>query len=115
MSVDNIVISIHIYRYLHTLKSYVRNKARPEGSIAEGYLADESLTFCSRYLSNIPTKFNKISRNDDGNMTAYGESIFDKSGQPRGAAKSITLPNKEFDQACLYVLQNCEKVWPFIE
>ncbi|XP_019236804.1 PREDICTED: uncharacterized protein LOC109217034 [Nicotiana attenuata] len=37
-------------RYLRILKSYVCNYARPEGSIAEGYLAEESLTFCSRYL-----------------------------------------------------------------
>ncbi|KAL5761833.1 hypothetical protein ACOSP7_018097 [Xanthoceras sorbifolium] len=32
------------------LKGYVRNKARPEGSIAEGYLIDECLTFCSQYI-----------------------------------------------------------------
>ncbi|XP_020973047.1 uncharacterized protein LOC110269510 [Arachis ipaensis] len=37
-----------IERYLCRLKSYVRNKSRPEGSIAEGYLAEECLTFCSR-------------------------------------------------------------------
>ncbi|XP_039138843.1 uncharacterized protein LOC120276184 [Dioscorea cayenensis subsp. rotundata] len=36
-----------IERYMHKLKGYVRNKSRPEGSIAEGYLADECLTFCS--------------------------------------------------------------------
>uniref|UniRef100_A0A803MV00 DUF4218 domain-containing protein n=1 Tax=Chenopodium quinoa TaxID=63459 RepID=A0A803MV00_CHEQI len=35
-------------KYIQTLKSYVRNRAHPEGSIAEGYLADECLTFCSR-------------------------------------------------------------------
>ncbi|XP_033514567.1 uncharacterized protein [Nicotiana tomentosiformis] len=34
-------------RYMGTLKSYVRNQNYPEGSIAEGYLAEESLTFCS--------------------------------------------------------------------
>ncbi|XP_021721143.1 uncharacterized protein LOC110688702 isoform X2 [Chenopodium quinoa] len=37
-----------VERYIQTLKSYVRNRAHPEGSIAEGYLADECLTFCSR-------------------------------------------------------------------
>nr|XP_043619730.1 uncharacterized protein LOC122591531 [Erigeron canadensis] len=42
-----------IERDLSTLKSYVNNKAYPEGSIAEGYLARESLTFCSRYLSGV--------------------------------------------------------------
>ncbi|KAK7262930.1 hypothetical protein RJT34_30511 [Clitoria ternatea] len=44
-----------IERYLGLLKSYVTNKARPEGSIAEGYLMQEILTFCSRHvLTNCP-------------------------------------------------------------
>ncbi|XP_059636458.1 uncharacterized protein LOC132278633 [Cornus florida] len=36
-----------IERFLHTLKSYVRNKARPEGSIAEAYVDNECVTFCA--------------------------------------------------------------------
>ncbi|XXG72497.1 hypothetical protein AAC387_Pa07g1576 [Persea americana] len=39
-----------IERYLLTLKSYERNRSRPEGSIAEGYLAEECLRFCSRWF-----------------------------------------------------------------
>ncbi|XP_020082508.1 uncharacterized protein LOC109706120 [Ananas comosus] len=35
-------------RFFVRLKSYVRNRAHPEGSIAEGYIAEECLTFCSR-------------------------------------------------------------------
>ncbi|KAH7835951.1 hypothetical protein Vadar_031397 [Vaccinium darrowii] len=38
----------YVERYLMTLKSYVRNRARPEGSIAEGYFVEECMTFCSR-------------------------------------------------------------------
>ena len=41
-----------IERYLAVLKKYVRNKSKPEGSIAEGYLADECLTFCARFLND---------------------------------------------------------------
>jgi hypothetical protein len=37
-------------RSLGRYKSLMRNRAAPEGSTAEGYLADEMLTFCSRYL-----------------------------------------------------------------
>ena len=45
----------------------MRNRNYPEGSIVEGYLADECLTFCSRYLNdNVQTKFNKLPRNLDG-------------------------------------------------
>ncbi|KAI3468992.1 hypothetical protein Pfo_025655 [Paulownia fortunei] len=44
-------------RYLGALKKYVRNKARPEGSIEEGYIVNEVLTFTSLYmLSTIPKK-----------------------------------------------------------
>ena len=54
-----------IERYLGKLKSYVRNRAQPEGSIAEGYMAEEILTFCSRYLDGIETVFNRLGRVDD--------------------------------------------------
>ncbi|KAL0546349.1 hypothetical protein IC582_016257 [Cucumis melo] len=54
-----------IERILRTLKQYVRNKARPEGSIAEGYVMNESSTFCSRYLRGIETRFTRDERNDD--------------------------------------------------
>nr|XP_025625188.1 uncharacterized protein LOC112717339 [Arachis hypogaea] len=47
-----------IEKYLGQLKSYMRNQAQPEGSIAEGYLMQEILTFCSRYLDNIETIWN---------------------------------------------------------
>ncbi|GKC55943.1 DIE2/ALG10 family protein [Tanacetum coccineum] len=30
-------------RYMKKLKNYVRNKAKPEGSIAEGYVSEEAL------------------------------------------------------------------------
>ena len=39
-----------VERYLRTLKGYVKNKARPEGSIAEGYISEECHTFCSRFF-----------------------------------------------------------------
>jgi hypothetical protein len=46
------------------LKGPVRNKARPEGLIAETYIIDESSTFVSRYFkSDIETKFNIENRN----------------------------------------------------
>ncbi|XP_060201915.1 uncharacterized protein LOC132630351 [Lycium barbarum] len=39
-------------------------------------------------------------------------SIFKNSGQPKGAATdSKKLPHDEFNQACMYVLQNCEEIF----
>ena len=51
------------------LKNYVGNKARPEGSIAEGYIADEALTFCSMYFKDVETRFNRPERNADKVIT----------------------------------------------
>ena len=52
-------------RYTKKLKNYVRNKARPEGCIVEGYVAEEALSFCSMYLRDVQTQFNRPERNED--------------------------------------------------
>ena len=67
-----------IDRYLRTLKSYVRNKSPLEGSIVEGYIAEECATFCSRYLHDVETKHDHEERNYviANNITNEGLSIF---------------------------------------
>lgn len=100
-----------------TLKSFVRNRAHPEGSIAEGYLAHECLIFCSRYLSGVETTFNRPRRNDDG---------FDSRGRPLGRKSKVgfnvkkrkriprvSIDDKTLLQAHRYVLFNNESVDPF--
>ncbi|GJV68212.1 hypothetical protein Tco_1483721 [Tanacetum coccineum] len=52
-------------RFMKKLKNYVRNKAKPEGSIAEGYVAEEALTFSSHYFLDVTTKINRPDRNVD--------------------------------------------------
>ncbi|XP_074360362.1 uncharacterized protein LOC141700518 [Apium graveolens] len=49
-----------IERYLAKLKSYVRNRSKPEGSITEGYIAEECVTFCSRFLAADETTKNNM-------------------------------------------------------
>lgn len=74
-------------RYLGKLKGYVRNKSRPEGSIAEGYLVEECLTLCSRYLnSGVETRHNRIRRNNDGcnPYEVEGSYFFPYIGHPIG-------------------------------
>jgi hypothetical protein len=39
-----------VERYMKTLKGYVRNMARPEASMAEGYLKEECFGFITEYL-----------------------------------------------------------------
>jgi hypothetical protein len=40
----------HVERYMKTLKHYVRNMARPEAYMAEGYVKDECLGSITEYL-----------------------------------------------------------------
>nr|XP_043639389.1 uncharacterized protein LOC122610466 [Erigeron canadensis] len=40
-------------RYMGFLKGYVRNQSRPEGSIVEGYVAEEVIDFCTNYLNGV--------------------------------------------------------------
>lgn len=41
-----------IESYFKTLKGYVRNKARLEGSMAKGYALEEALGFWTKYLQD---------------------------------------------------------------
>nr|GEV51013.1 hypothetical protein [Tanacetum cinerariifolium] len=52
-------------RYMKKLKNYVRNQAKPESSIAKGYVAEEALTFCSHYFWDVTMKFNRPDCNVD--------------------------------------------------
>ena len=98
-------------RYLSTLKSYVRNRNFPEGSIAEGYLAEECLTFCSRYLEDVETRFNQMGRNDDGGCTSIVKlPIFSKQGRPFGKVVTEVLDHETLVKAHQYVLFNCDAI-----
>jgi hypothetical protein len=45
--------SMFLYeRYLVVLKSYVRNRAHPEGSIIEGYITEEVVEYCMNYVKD---------------------------------------------------------------
>jgi len=96
----------------------VRNRAQPEGSIAEGYIAEECLTFASRYMANIETRFNRIGRVDDEPNevgSSNGESIFPQQGKPVGSVSHFKLTNMEKLQAHRHVLMNCVLVDKYIK
>nr|GEZ54161.1 hypothetical protein [Tanacetum cinerariifolium] len=60
-------------RFMKKLKGYVRNKAKTEGSIAEGYVAEEALTFCSYYFQDVTMKFNRPDPNVDPPPPTYND------------------------------------------
>ncbi|KAL0405947.1 UNVERIFIED_CONTAM: hypothetical protein Slati_3908600 [Sesamum latifolium] len=93
-----------IERYLLTLKRYVRNHSYPEGSIARGYLKDECMNFCSRYLSDVETKENRTPRNYDGDETM---------GRVVGKGERFFIDSCTLLQAHRYILSNTDAVEPF--
>ncbi|KAH0775077.1 hypothetical protein KY290_012214 [Solanum tuberosum] len=97
-------------------KRYVRNNARLEGSIAEGCIIDECLTFCSMYLTNIETRFNREDRNADGssNKEEHVLDIFSESVRPFNGDYDA-IPKKDFDMAQWYVLNSCEEAEHFVQ
>lgn len=102
----------HIHRncrYLARLKAYVRNRAQPEGSMAEGYIAQECLTFCSRYFEGVETVFNRPQRNDDAilNEEMY---LFNTGGQPKGQVEMVEIDELSLKQAHRYVLLHVDGI-----
>ncbi|KAK1429876.1 hypothetical protein QVD17_12172 [Tagetes erecta] len=116
-------------RNLLKLKSHVHNRAHPEGSIAEGYLTEESITFFSRYLSKVETVFTREIRNDDeghqnhieeSNNLCPGRALGHKLDlgvyiHKRKRSSNSEIEEKSLSQAHRYVLFNVEVVTPFRE
>ncbi|KAG8369264.1 hypothetical protein BUALT_Bualt15G0133400 [Buddleja alternifolia] len=94
------------FRYLLTLKKYVRNRAHPKGSNAQGYLMDECMKFCSRYHSNVETKENRQPRNCDGD-----ESM----GQVIGKGERFKIDKCTLLQVHRYVSANVDAIEPYQE
>lgn len=71
-------------------------RSHPEGSIAESYLAEESMTFCSRFLQNVETKSNRPDRYIDGFLNAPTDITL------------TTLQQKQLHQCILFDLESVE-------
>ncbi|CAN6715805.1 unnamed protein product [Malus baccata var. baccata] len=103
------------WMYLQTLKRYVCNKGRPDGSIAKAYLVDECLSFCSMYLRGVESRRTRRGRNEDGigRGVSGGLSIFDSKGCYMGSGEHVELDVNALDQCHIYILNNCDEVNPF--
>ena len=100
-----------IERRLGTFKRFIRNRARPEGSVPEAYTAYECLTQCSTYFSDIITRFTRPERNLDGrqNILPTDSSIFSHGINLLGAYK-LHYQDNDYDSMVWFVLNNCEEV-----
>ncbi|GJV37353.1 uncharacterized protein Tco_1409830 [Tanacetum coccineum] len=101
-------------RKMHVLKGYVTNKARPEGCIAQRYIENECVTFCSMYLNDVDTVFNKSERNDEMIHPGGEISVFSSKGRPIGGYKSCDLSEAELIKIHTYILNNCPEMGELI-
>lgn len=80
--------------------------------MAEGYIAEECTTFCSRYLDGIETVHNQRGRNDDGDNgeQRVGLSIFIVPGRGSGQSNNYRyLSLEERTLSHRWVVFNCEE------
>ena len=97
----------HMYpfeRYMGILKSYVRNRSRPEGSIIEGYATEEVIEFCVDYMAQVEPIGVPLSRHE-GRLDGIGTI----------GRKSITPDLDTYAQAHFMVLQHMTQVSPYID
>lgn len=83
-------------RYMATLKGYVRNRARVEGSMAMGYLAAEKMFYCSNNLAMIDHSIAKI----------WLEEKDEEEDRLTGAVKKRMLTSVEWTQLTIFMLSN---------
>ncbi|RVW37618.1 PH, RCC1 and FYVE domains-containing protein 1 [Vitis vinifera] len=91
-------------RFMKVLKGYVRNRNRPEGCIAECYIVEEAIEFCTEYLSNVDAIGIPISANID-----------QKVGAQIPGGQIVTIDSNLWLHAHHYVLENTTIVQPYIE
>ncbi|XP_015694618.1 uncharacterized protein LOC102699601 [Oryza brachyantha] len=91
-------------RYIGVLKSYVRNRAKLEGSIIEGYKTEEAIKFCVDYMSEDDPIGVPASRHE-GRLLGVG--IIGR--------KRIVPDQDSYAQAHFAVLQHMAEVTPYFE
>ncbi|XP_042472249.1 uncharacterized protein LOC122054895 [Zingiber officinale] len=95
-------------RFMKTLKGYVKNRARPEGCIAECYLAEERMIFCSAYIKKASNIGVRLNRNDDLDNGLV-------EGRPISQGKEKILEDDMLQIAHRYVLFNTAEVEPYLQ
>ena len=109
-------VVVYMYRFLKKCKGHVRTKSHPEGSIMEGYMFDEALTFCSRYLQD-EAQFNHRVRNHVRLQTknVVTTPFFENIGRGLAGKCIVNLDYKTWLQAHRYVLFNYANIEPYLE
>ena len=102
-------MNLILFRYMKVLKDFVRNPARPEGCIAEAYLAEECVRFCSEFLKKTTSYEEKRERNTEFESSSILE------GRPISAGTDCVLSEKDMNIVHLAVIHNMAIVEPYVE
>ena len=106
-----------IERYLGHLKKYVRNRARREGSIAEGYIVEEAMTFSCQYLRGIESKFStrlRTGRETINESRTYSVELFRPVGRSMGKKNLQFWHSQQLEKAKWFVLNNCTEIESYL-
>jgi hypothetical protein len=95
-----------VERYMKTLKGYVRNMARLEASMAEGYVKDECIGFVTEYLQRFDATQRRVWDADE----EYG----DVEEVLEGAGRLYMMTPELRDRAHQYVLRNIGVLQPWL-
>ena len=92
-------------RYFKSVKGFVRNLAKPEGSIAQGYQVEQALGFITEYMSDYNVTTRRIW--DDKEEPSMVDEILEGKGKPK-------LLSEELRNAMhAFVLDNSAHIEPF--
>ncbi len=92
-------------RYMKGLKGFVKNKAKPEGSMANGYLREESIGFLNEYLSEY-TPTTKRAWDDKEEPAMYDEIL-------EGVKRDRVMTAEFLKLIHGFVLDNTEHMDPY--
>ena len=87
-------------RFMKTLKDFVRKNARPEGSMAEGWLVQSSLVHISEYLTKVDPSLPRLWKDD--------EYLRMTSIIPQGKGRSNALMKEELHKLNVFCVLNSE-------
>jgi hypothetical protein len=78
--------------------------------MAEGYIQDECMTFCSRFIDGT-TRFTRPPRNPDPSNETKDLYLFESAGEPIGKKfNEKPIDDLMLIQAHRYVLRHCEEL-----
>jgi hypothetical protein len=92
-------------RYMKSLKTYVRNMVRPKDNMVEGYIMEEAIGFCKKYMQNFKTIKRQV-WDDFENQKMYDEV-------PEGFGQMRTMIVEFRDWAHFFVIKNVVALEPW--